>query len=119
MWPFNLAELARLLEVAAAACRCQSLRPTLYSIRHGGASEDLLRGRSINEVFRQGRWRSWSSLRRHSNEAKLQAELAKVPQTLLEYGRHFHDSIVQTFKHSRTVPPLPTELASDQRHCSS
>jgi hypothetical protein len=104
VWPFNLAELAHLFEVAVAACRCQNLRPTLYSIRHGG-----LRGRSLNNVFRQSRWRSWSSLRRYGKEAKLQSELAKVPQPLIEHGRLFHEKIEQMFSDVRTVPPLPTE----------
>ena len=109
VWPFNLSEMARLFGQAVIACQCQALRPTLYSLRHGGASEDLLQGRSINEVFRQGRWRSWGSLRRYGKEAKLQAELSKVPPAFLQYGRHFHANIEMMFERPRGVPPLPGE----------
>jgi hypothetical protein len=108
LWPFTLPELARLFETAATACQCQCLRPTLYSIRHGGASEDLLHGCSINEVFRRGRWRSWSSLRRYGKEAKLQSELAKVPAPFILYGQRFGQRIGDMFNNPRSVPPLPT-----------
>ena len=109
VWPFTLSEMARLFGQAVIACQCQALRPTLYSLRHGGASEDLLQGRSINEVFRQGRWRSWGSLRRYGKEAKLQAELSKVPPAFLQYGRRFHASVEMMFERPREVPPLPDE----------
>ena len=108
VWPFDLTELARVFAQAADACRLQALRPTLYALRHGGASEDLLRGtRDINGVFRRGRWRSWSSLRRYGKEAKLQGQLARVPEAMIEYGRAFEQRLPEMFAHPGRVPPLP------------
>lgn len=61
---------------------------TLYALRHGGATHDVLaRRRPILEVKQRGRWSSDSSLKRYVKEARLQAELSKVPRSIKEFGQ--------------------------------
>ncbi len=100
----------RLGTVARAAvdeCGLGAVKPTLYSIRHGGASEDLLRGRRDIGVFPRGRWRAWSSLRRYGEEATLQAELKNVPADILEHVRARATDIEGTLQDLQLAPPLP------------
>ncbi len=58
-------------------------------------------------MFRRGRWRAWSSLRRYGKEAKLQADLSKVSGAVLEYGRAWASNIEAMFQHPYVVPLLP------------
>ena len=61
LFRLTLPELSLSFGNAVIACHFAALKPCLYSLRHGGASEDLLRGRrDIDGVFRRGRWRAWS-----------------------------------------------------------
>eukprot|EP00973_Karenia_brevis_P006482 882223-Karenia_brevis.AAC.1 len=73
------------------ACRdlkLEALKPTLYSLRHGGASEDILRRRrSVQEVKRRGRWTSDASLKRYAKEARLLSEISKLHPSILAFGR--------------------------------
>lgn len=108
LWPFSLGQLARKFQEAMLACGLSHLKPVLYSIRHGGASEDLLRGtRDLAAVFRRGRWRSWSSVRRYGKEAKLLSELAKVPPATLAYGQYIEQNLEAMFADPDRVPPVP------------
>lgn len=109
VWPFSLAELSRTFVTAANECGLGHMKPVLYELRQGGASEDLLRGtRDLNGVFRRGRWRSRSSVRRYGKEAKLLAELGKVPEPLLQYGRFIEANLERLFDFPGHVPPVPT-----------
>ena len=71
-----------------------ALKPTRYSLRHGGASEDLLgRKRSLAEIKRRGRWASDMSLKRYTKETRLMSELAKVDPRVIKYGREIQQDI--------------------------
>lgn len=84
------------------------MKPVLYSLRHGGASEDLLRRtRDLSSVFRRGRWRSWNSVRRYGKEAKLLTELGKVPGPVLRYSQQIEANLEQWFDFPNLVPPVP------------
>lgn len=54
VWPFNLTELARLFAEAVTACRFESLRPTLYAIRHGGGIGRPTSGTQYQRSFPAG-----------------------------------------------------------------
>ena len=80
LWPSDIMHIARLFKDTTEKLGMSGLEPSLYSLRHGGASEDLLNGRRTPEgVMRRGHWRSHTSLRRYAKEAKLMAEVNKVP----------------------------------------
>eukprot|EP00973_Karenia_brevis_P059127 8231961-Karenia_brevis.AAC.1 len=88
IWSMPLGHLQTVFNSGIKSLGMESLRPSLYSLRHGGASEDLLRRRrSLQEVRRRGRWMSDSSLKRYAKETRLLAELSKIPEQVLLYGR--------------------------------
>ena len=50
------------------------LDPSLYRLRHGGASEDVSRRhRRLDQVKKRGRWHTDASLRRYETDIRLQA----------------------------------------------
>ena len=81
MFEFKYQEL---LKQFRAACEELGIRdPSLYRLRHGGASHDAAaRLRSIAEIKRRGRWASDSSVRRYEKRTWLQSEEVKVSPTL-------------------------------------
>ena len=80
MFDFQYKELLSLFRQA-----CEELKvrdPSLYRLRHGGASHDAAtRMRTLQEIKRRGRWASDTSLRRYEKRTWLQAEEAKVSPT--------------------------------------
>jgi len=104
LWPFSSRHLASRFHAACDRLRLRSLAPCLYSLRHGGASEDLLRRlRSPTEVMNRGRWRSNSSLKRYGKEAKLGAQLRLVPPQVIKLGESLEPVVGQMF--AGTVRP--------------
>jgi hypothetical protein len=66
----------------------EELGLSLYALRHGGASHDILASRRpLLEVKKRGRWSTDSSLKRYVKEARLQHELSKVNPVVLRYGQ--------------------------------
>ncbi|CAK0908584.1 unnamed protein product, partial [Prorocentrum cordatum] len=93
------------------ACRelsLERLRPHLYSLRRGGASDDMLsQRRSLPEIQRRGRWQSAKSLNRYTKETKLLDELAWIPPAALELGAFVEDNLMALVE-----GPLPALLAT-------
>jgi len=105
LWPFDLAGLAAEFKLSVARVGLEHLRPTLYSIRHSGASEDYLRKRrSLEDIQRRGRWRTQASVRRYTKEAKLLSELHKVPTQLLRYADFLESRVSELFLTPSSVP---------------
>ncbi len=100
-----------LREVFLAACpelNLEDLKPCFYGLRHGGASEDLLRRqRSISDVKARGRWASDSSLRRYSKATRLLSELTRVRPDVLAYGEQIQRLLPRLFLGNLPVPPPP------------
>ena len=66
----------------------EELGLSLYALRHGGASHDILASRRpLLEVKKRGRWSTDSSLKRYVKEARLQHELSKVNPVVVQYGQ--------------------------------
>ena len=87
LWNHSHAQLRESFNKSIARLGLQNLGLTLYSLRHGGASHDVLsRRRHILEVKQRGCWASDASLKRYVKEARLQSELNKVPLSVREYG---------------------------------
>ena len=76
-----------LFEETAARLGLADLGASRYTLRHGGASHDLMsRLRGVEEAKRRGRWKSDSSLRRYGKETRVLSEMRKVPKETLAYG---------------------------------
>ena len=105
LWPFDVIELNVEFRRSVCACNLSHLEPTLDSLRHGGASEDVLRRRrTLEEVQRRGRWRIQTAVRRYTKEAKILSELHKVPPPLLRYGEYVEANILQLFSAPQAFP---------------
>ena len=54
--------------------------PTLYMLRHAGASLDVARGaRTLQEVQKRGRWDSFASVRRYEKAGRVAELLGRLP----------------------------------------
>ncbi|CAK0846173.1 unnamed protein product [Prorocentrum cordatum] len=95
LWGGAIAQLPKLFDSACRELSLERLRPHLYSLRHGGASDDMLsQRRSLPEIQRRGRWRSAKSLNRYTKETKLLDELAWIPPAALELGAFVEDNLM-------------------------
>lgn len=66
----------------------------VYQLRHGGASRDFVtKSRSLEEVRRRGRWRSWASVRRYENGSRVAQMLNRLPPSLLDRAMRCADSL--------------------------
>ena len=94
------------LQEAVTALGLGPLKPVRYSLRHGGASDDLLcRRRSLEEVKKRGQWRTDQSLRRYGKETKALAEMHKIPSNILEYGLSVSENLENMFHRNLIAPP--------------
>ncbi len=104
LFNFTLAELSKEFLAAVDLCNMRHLRPCLYGLRHGGASEDYLRHRrNLEDIQRRGRWRTQASVRRYTKEAKLLVELHKVDNRIIQYGHYLEERCQQLFLHPGSV----------------
>ena len=103
---------------AQEALNLAHLNSCLYTLRHGGATHDILtRRRSMLEVKQRGRWGSDASLKRYVKLARLQTELAKVPIQTRQFGLQvLHDlPAILSQELCPNLPPLGT--ARSPRGC--
>ncbi len=57
--------------------------PSLYRLRHGGASSDVAsKNRTLEQFKRRGRWQADESVRRYTQVERLQAEDAQLSDEL-------------------------------------
>jgi hypothetical protein len=57
-----------------------------HSFRHGGATCDYLRGRSINDIMFRGRWAALESAARYVQTARALLILQRIPTELNQVG---------------------------------
>ena len=107
LWPLDPHHLICKFHQACRALQLGPLAPTLYSLRHGGASDDLLQQRRTPEgVLRRGRWRSTTSLKRYAKEAKVGAQLGLVNHRVVVLCQKVEKDIGSLFNRS-TIFPIP------------
>ncbi|CAK0890744.1 unnamed protein product [Prorocentrum cordatum] len=96
LWDFTLPALREQFSRFANAIELHALDPSLYSLRHGGASWDLQAGRrSLGQTQRRGRWASPGSIERYAKEAYLQDAMTRVPDWALVLGRIVHANLLE------------------------
>lgn len=87
LWEHPHAKLVDGFAAAQESLKLGHLNSCLYTLRHGGATHDIMtRRRSMLEVKQRGRWGSDQSLKRYVKLARLQTEISKVPLEIREYG---------------------------------
>jgi hypothetical protein len=109
LWSHSYASFQALFMQAATILQLGALGLSVYSLRHGGASFDLLtRRRTLAEVKRRGRWAADSSVRRYGKEGRLHAETLKVPPAVLAFGQAVLLVLPLLFHNNRqAMPPIP------------
>ena len=66
--------------------------------------------RSLPEVKKRGLWRTDQSLRRYGKEAKILAELRKIPDPTMAYALSVESNLEAVFHRAITIP-LPLVVA--------
>lgn len=67
LFPFTYPKLSAAFREAIMHLRLPGGEFTLHSLRHGGATRNLLRGSSIRDIMVKGRWSSLNSFRLYLN----------------------------------------------------
>ena len=111
LWTFSAHHVRATWLWAVERLSLQSLAPQPHSLRHGGASDDVLtRRRSLLEVKQRGRWSTGQSLRRYSKAARLQTELAKVPPPVVGFGKWIEQNFAQAIVDVAQLGTPPMQL---------
>lgn len=82
----TVAQLRAKMEQASSRLGLEALSsPHPYRLRHGGASFDFqTRSRSLLEIQRRGRWKSYSSVRRYEKGGRVSQLLQSLPKDALQ-----------------------------------
>lgn len=108
VWDHDVKMDIALFLKTATALGLGALRPCRYSLRHAGASHDVLsRRRLASDVKKRGRWRADSSVKRYAKDSLAMAELHKVPLAVRTYGARAAPAIVSIPLGVMAPPPPP------------
>lgn len=106
---FNLSYHEVKAKFQEAMANLNLVDPSLYRLRHGGASHDwAAKLRSLPKIKRRGCWMADSSLRRYEKATRLQAIERSVSERRLRLAAH-HAPLLGSYV--RGELPLPTHLA--------
>lgn len=84
LWSFGYGDLREAFEKAIDMANLGCLSPTLYSLRHSGASHDvIMEFRTLVEVAKRGRWRSSQNVRRYEKHGRLSLQINRLSSTVL------------------------------------
>ena len=112
LWKSDHASLRTLFNNVVEFLGLQELGVTLYTLRHGGATHDILaRRRTMLEIKQRGRWSSDVSLKRYVKQARLQTELRKVSPQVKEYGALILKNLPCLLRNPKMTPPAPIGTA--------
>ena len=96
IWDFNYVQYLEMFRTCSELSMVNYLNPHPYSIRHGGASDDALRGsRSLAQIKARGRWKSDNSVRRYEKHARVLREVERMPNAAQVYGGRIMTQIVK------------------------
>ena len=108
LWPHSAEQLREEFRRSCLRLQLGRLGASLYCLRHGGASDNLLtRRRTLAEVRERGRWRTDTSVRRYGKTTRLQAEINKVPTHTWELGRCAESNFVHALLGRLPLVPTP------------
>jgi hypothetical protein len=112
LWDFTRFELSQAFSKACTQLGLNHLGPHLYSLRHGGASDDLLRRRRPHgEVKARGRWAADTSLKRYGKAARLQLEINQIAPVVMAFGQAIESRFVQCIIHQQRYGNLGAGLS--------
>ena len=108
LWNTNGGVVSEKLQRACRLLGLENLKATRYSLRHGGASHDLVtRFRDAASVKQRGGWRCDESLKRYGKEGRALTELSKLPKPVLAFAKEAEGRLEDLFHfRARMAPPL-------------
>lgn len=80
IFPFSPGAFRRLLRDVSVTLHLGHIPYVPHSLRHGGATRDYLRGRSIEQIMYRGRWVSMESARRYIQTSRALLILLEIPR---------------------------------------
>ena len=99
LWSLDYEDLRGLFNGVVAELGLEAISPSLYALRHGGASHDrAMRFRSLEEVSKRGRWRSAMAVRCYEKHGRLAAQANKLPPATLERCRQLAALLPRCFE---------------------
>jgi hypothetical protein len=113
LWPFDLVELRNAMTEALDIAGAKDIGFSLYSLRHGGASDDLLgRRRSLEQVKAKGRWRSDHSLMRYATATRLQKEMNRLEPAIVALGTNVEIHFAKVITAANNTDAIPFGVPS-------
>ena len=107
IWQLDYAGYIAAFKQAVLDANIEVLVPVPYSLRHGGASHDMLSGRrAISAIKRRGRWASDASVRRYEKAARALKEAGRIPKEARTYAGLIEANLA-SFALGREKPPRP------------
>ncbi len=107
LWTCPPAHIIAVMQAATEWLNLNCLAPCRYSLRHGGASDDLVqKRRALDVVKKRGQWVTDTSLRRYAKESRLQGEVAKIDPSVLRYASDLINILPSVFL-GLMPPPVP------------
>ena len=111
LWPFTQEEYCRQLRISAERMKIDDFAP--YSLRHAGASHDLLsQRRTYEQVRARGRWKTEQSVRRYGKPAMTMRALGRMDPKIIEYGKAVIENLEGIWLGARGLPAYPLALGS-------
>jgi len=99
LWDSSHEERLEQFRKSASRLGCLHLAETLYVLRHGGASRDvLLRLRALIEVLRRGRWSHLDSIKHYEKHGRIQDVINKLPRALVLSGLQARKNMMVLFR---------------------
>ena len=98
LWTFTHNHLIKVFKRALLILQAGKQYKTLYQLRHGGASHDLLhKNRSESQVLQRGQWTSPDTLKRYGKPSRMARDVANLSTTTKLYGQAISDNLEACF----------------------
>ena len=111
LWVFTVAELRDSFRDALEKLGLGGLHYSLHSLRHGGASHDLLtKRRDLIHTRERGRWLCDASLRRYGKQTRLQDQINKMPLLTRLFGEQVWSQFTKLLITVGEGKPFPLAL---------
>ena len=108
IWSYPPGDLSIRLAEAAAELQLTHLGITLYGLRHGGVSHDILhRLRTPLEAKLRMRVASDSTLKRYAKQTRVVSELGRAPPLVVAFGNRVSALLAAVFAGTASVPSPP------------
>lgn len=105
VWDFTYAEFSQGFLEVTSKLKIPSLTP--YQWRHSGPSIDMARHqRTLGEIQKRGRWKSFKSVTRYEKAARLAANFAELPVNLQRHCLECESQLGDVMQ-GRTKPLIP------------